>query len=509
MWPQVRQRNIDRSQQYWFAAIIVLGLVIRLVRLGAQSLWLDEMTSILVAQISLSDILSGSAFDNHTPPLYYAILHLWFRIFPTTEIGLRLPSALIDLLNMLLLSRLAGRWLPRPNAVLLVTAYALSPFMIYYSQEGRMYTLAVFFGLSSALALEKLAHAEERLIVWTVFSGILLASGLYTHYYFIFFGAALLALELYIVRRSMKHIVALCCSGTIAAFLFSLWLPVMIRIANAGGQSFRQFRFTVLPYTFFRFLVGYGIFPINMSTKAHFTEEVIAHTPHLALVFSMLLLLCCYAIARSRGHSQALVLSAAWLVSMPILIAVVISLKIPMLSERYFALLFPFFLLLTVGSLDLRLVWHRATACALLALFVFCDLAYFLNPHFGKAQWRDAAEYVSNITDNDIILVEPDYAADVFKYYFRKPNSVLRLRPMRAKGPDERFQRAVTEHSDIILVSSGRTAENGYISILDKIALKKSVKVFALETGITCTRWEIVDAERLHGVLAERDVKYL
>jgi len=491
---QAENPKLARSEWYWFAAVILLGFMIRLFRLSVQSLWLDEMTSIQVAQRSLPEILSGWAFNNHTPPLYYVLLNLWSKIIPLTEAGLRLPSVLIDLLNMVLLLRLCLRFTPRINAFFILSAYAVSPFMIYYSQEGRMYTLAVFFALAYSLSLEKLCRATTGLIAGSLLSGILLALGLYTHYYFLFFACAVVPLALYATRSSPKHMAAVCCSGLIAAILFLPWIPIVIQLAESGGQPFRRFHLSVIPYTFFRFVVGYAVFPINIDTKLRFMEEVTAHAPELILVFSLLGLLGYYVLMHSRGPARPLFLSLAWVVSVPILIALVVSFKTPVLSERYFIILFPFFLLLLIGGLELKRARQMQAVCALVAFLILGDLAYFINPNFGKAQWRSAAEYVSTIADGDVIFVEPDYAADVFKYYFNRPDDVFRLSPLKSQEDvqlDEHFEKAVRNHREIILVTSGPFFDKGYSRVLRRIAIEKAPKVFPLETGITCVKWEI------------------
>ena len=82
-----RPQNFDPMGR-WFVAVLMLGLVVRLIGLGHQSLWLDEMTSIQIASMPLGQILIGRGFDNHTPPLYYVLLHLFGQITPLTELGL-------------------------------------------------------------------------------------------------------------------------------------------------------------------------------------------------------------------------------------------------------------------------------------------------------------------------------------------------------------------------------------------------------------------------------------
>jgi hypothetical protein len=67
----VNNSNVSSSKLYWFLIFILAGFAFRLIGIVKQSLWLDEITSLQVALSPLEVILSGGAFDNFTPPLYY------------------------------------------------------------------------------------------------------------------------------------------------------------------------------------------------------------------------------------------------------------------------------------------------------------------------------------------------------------------------------------------------------------------------------------------------------
>jgi len=56
--------------------VLIAGATLRIVKLGSESLWLDEAYSIYTSQESLPAIVQETSKDVH-PPLYYLQLSLW------------------------------------------------------------------------------------------------------------------------------------------------------------------------------------------------------------------------------------------------------------------------------------------------------------------------------------------------------------------------------------------------------------------------------------------------
>jgi mannosyltransferase len=166
-------------------AILLLAAALRFYRLGAQSYWNDEGTSVALALRDLATITRNAAGDIH-PPLYYYGLHAWVRIMGPSEAGARSLSAV---LGVALVGGvyLLGRRLLSPIAALLAALFAaLSPFMVYYSQEARMYIPVAFLGVVSVLALERLltawAAGSSRRWAWLLAYALSSIAAIYTHY---------------------------------------------------------------------------------------------------------------------------------------------------------------------------------------------------------------------------------------------------------------------------------------------------------------------------------------
>lgn len=133
------------STQRSFLVILLIALGLRLMRLGAPSLWYDEcLTAKLTSLATPSEIAQGTGLDVH-PPLYYLIVAYWRRGFGSSEASLRFPSVLFGMATLLIWKRI-GETLRLPTKVTLLALglMAISPSLLFYSQETRMYSLLTF-----------------------------------------------------------------------------------------------------------------------------------------------------------------------------------------------------------------------------------------------------------------------------------------------------------------------------------------------------------------------------
>jgi mannosyltransferase len=219
-------------------AILLLALGLRFYRLGAQSLWNDEGTSVAVAQRDPATIARDAAQDIH-PPLYYWLLGGWVRLAGTSEAAVRSLSALLGValvaLTYLLGRLLAGRWAGLAAAFLA----AIDPFQVYYSQEARMYILAAFLAAGAVLALLRLVdHSpmSNSRGLWAPLLALvgLEAAGLYTHYSFVFVILVLNLAYLLQLRRNggTRQVWPWAGSQIAVVLLYLPWLPIAVRQAT-------------------------------------------------------------------------------------------------------------------------------------------------------------------------------------------------------------------------------------------------------------------------------------
>ena len=163
------------------AGLTLLGAVLRFATVSHQSFWLDEALAARELHLSFSSMLDSIARGEPNPPLFFLIAWPWTRAFGLSEAGIRSLSVVAGT-ALIPIAYLCGRELVSRRAGLLAAAFtALSPFMIWYSQEAREYMLLAALCGASFLFFARFWHRRSRrdLIWWSVFSAL----AVLTHYF--------------------------------------------------------------------------------------------------------------------------------------------------------------------------------------------------------------------------------------------------------------------------------------------------------------------------------------
>lgn len=139
------------------AGLTLLGAVLHFATVSHQSFWLDEALAARELHLSFSSMLDSIARGEPNPPLFFLIAWPWTRVFGLSEAGIRSLSVVAGT-ALIPIAYLCGRELSSRRAGLLAAAFtALSPFMIWYSQEAREYMLlALLSGISLLLFIRAL-----------------------------------------------------------------------------------------------------------------------------------------------------------------------------------------------------------------------------------------------------------------------------------------------------------------------------------------------------------------
>jgi uncharacterized membrane protein len=162
--------------------LTALGALLRFYAIGRQGFWYDESYTALLAGRGPGEMLRLIPQLESTPPLYYCVTWVWARIFGFGPAGLKSLSAVCGTLAIPVAYAAARKLLPSQRAAVIVAALmACNPFLIWYSQEARAYSMLV---LLSALTLLAFAYARERprplaVALWAIACSL----ALLTHYY--------------------------------------------------------------------------------------------------------------------------------------------------------------------------------------------------------------------------------------------------------------------------------------------------------------------------------------
>lgn len=165
-------------------AFLLLGLLLRFLTLDSQSFDLDESVTVALLHHGLAGMLQAIPETESTPPLYYVLAWAWTKLFGLDEVGLRSLSALIGS-AMIPLAYVTARRLASPRAgVIAAGLTAVSPWLIWYSQESRAYALFALLSLASFACFLAALESQSRrpLLGWALTSALALAC----HYFAIF-----------------------------------------------------------------------------------------------------------------------------------------------------------------------------------------------------------------------------------------------------------------------------------------------------------------------------------
>lgn len=181
-------RAFPRAYPLLFLVLLVLAALLRFYHLDASSLWSDEGNSWAMLGRSFGDIAAAAAADIH-PPGYYWLLKLWSLLFGASATAMRALSALLGVLMVIVVTRIGRHIAPNPATqmwlpLLAGLLAAANPFLVYYSQEARMYILLaleaaiLFWSLLTMCGLGRRHNVAQAVFVA---AGI---AGLWTHYSF-------------------------------------------------------------------------------------------------------------------------------------------------------------------------------------------------------------------------------------------------------------------------------------------------------------------------------------
>jgi len=396
----------------WVAPVVLLlvALGVRLWRIGAESLWLDEATSLFLARKSAAGVIAWTAKDIH-PPLYYLLLHFW-RVFGESEAALRSLSAVAGALSTVVLHALGARLFDRRTGFVAGVLLALAPIHVWYSQQARMYAWLGFWALLSSLCL--VAFLDSRRARFAVGYVLASAAALYTHYYTVFVFLAQGVYVLYEARRARRwrHVGEFAAGVGASALLFAPWIPTMLFQVTSGGGGWVARGGTPGLRALADILVGFSVG--NVRAMYPFWLRWLA--------YGLLAGLSAWAIwaglrAPERAPRRGVVFAAVYL-AVPVGTAWLISQVKPLYSERYLVTFLPGYLLLAAGGVGaLPKAWLRRVAVALLVAAMAFGLWQMGNV-LQTEDWRSAAAYVSErAADGDVAVFYPGWDAKPFGYY--------------------------------------------------------------------------------------------
>jgi mannosyltransferase len=398
-----------------FGLVITLGLfsaLIRIYHIESQSLWFDEIFTVLITRLSLMESLVILIGDGVHPPLFY-FLQRPISLLGESHLLVRLPAFIYGVFSVVLFYIITDKWIGRKCAVLAAIFLALSPFHVWYSQDARMYTLLTLLALASMAGYVTFLNRPSFL---GNFIFVFLSCLAYlTHYFALFLPLIQFAHITINFSRFYPRLRVWTALQILASVPLIIWVYLLavrpykyFSIGWIPSPSLRDFLYTLTNYT-----VGF------------FEPLTIFHW----LIIIMCLTLVAMGIINKRLDRSFHTLLILWAFLPPVLIFILSYIR-PTYVDRFLILsLPPFLMLMVIGLNSIRNRWANILVVFLMLVFSWrtLDLLIF-SGNLHKENWRQVAEYLAeNVKENEVIVARNIQTTLPFQYYSAGASPILTM----------------------------------------------------------------------------------
>jgi hypothetical protein len=148
--PLRRPADVGRPAAWGLlTAVVAAAVAIRLA--VPRGLWLDEAISLHQAHLGLPTLLQDLTQTDRHPPLFALALWATVHLGATSDLTVRLPSIIAGSLLVPALFALGRELYDRRTGLVAAALGAVSPLLVWYSQEARMYEFVALFGVLTTL----------------------------------------------------------------------------------------------------------------------------------------------------------------------------------------------------------------------------------------------------------------------------------------------------------------------------------------------------------------------
>jgi Dolichyl-phosphate-mannose-protein mannosyltransferase len=415
--PPIRSESIS-----WLsvALITAVAAALRIRNAAGQSLWSDEIGSMIVATKPLQKLLGTVILDDVNPPLFYLVLHVW-RLLGSGEGVLRLLPILCGVATVPIVYLLARRLFDRSTGLVAAVLLAASPLHVYYSQELRSISAlaliaSIFFLLLTA---ETVGRNRRAALIAVTFLGC------FVHYGFFLVAASGVVFLLEKRRakayfaRPAKAIVA----GLVLASPFAALAAFQIFRGNTAIKGLSP---------------GFGLFELLREVPIYLTygqspkrpptfgvlEGLISGGKPGFLYGALLVLALPFLILVIRGAMRCIkegprrAMLFYWL-GFPLAVLAVVAIYVPYLEPKYLVAVLPPFLIFAAAGVTARWKQNRWIGPALLGfVLVACAISivqYQSDRRYQRDDWRGLITYIESRERSGDALVNFSFEAS---YYF-------------------------------------------------------------------------------------------
>ncbi|HQE92237.1 MAG TPA: glycosyltransferase family 39 protein [Anaerolineae bacterium] len=406
-----RYRGISIPARVARTAILGLAFLVRLVALDTQGLWRDEVDQWRFALQPWGEMLRNFIRAGWNGPLYSPLLRVWIALTGDSVFAMRYFSLLCGVLSVALLYVLAQRLLGEGTARWSALLMAISPYMVWYAQEVKMYTWVPLLVLLALYALDRACvHPHRR---WWAVVWIATTLAFYSH----LLAALLIPVEIlwfWLHPRRQKDAWP---GGVVTLALLTLpYLPMLRWMA---------------PLLLVERQTGYPAYSLGEMAATLFGGWTLGVTQSLtggplplysALFLGMMALGGIVALAWRRRWG---VWAQLWLwMLVPLLLLWLVSLRGPIFTDRYLIWAAPaFYVLAGVGLATIHAFRRWLSVILLLHVLVLNGIGLYRQAVYPiKPQFQRATSLIeAQRAPDELVLFQIPYNHYVVQYYAEEP----------------------------------------------------------------------------------------
>ena len=323
-----------------------------------------------------------------SPPAYYMLLGLWIRAFGDGERSTHLLSLIFALACIPLAYAVGRSVFNRTTGIVAATLIAFDPFLTYYAQETRMYTMEAFLSLLVAWAyVQGILRGSRAWCVGLVLSLTLLV---YTHNWALFVCAGLAITTAAVARDKWKSF-AFVAVGV--AVLYAPWLPTLwFQVQHTGAP------WSTRP----------GLHNLILAPGAVLSGD----GPFMAFALVGGTGLAAY-VRRRDDDDRRIILTLAYMVAFTVVLAWISSQVTPAWTTRYFAVVLGALIVVAARGL---VTAGRLGLIALVAV-IFIWTGYSAHPDKENAR-QLAQQLLPGMHQDELVLTTHPEQVPVLRYYF-------------------------------------------------------------------------------------------
>lgn len=383
--------------------ITIIGLLLRLIHIDKpEGLWNDEYVSWHIASTSFSDGFWQEIIKQCHLPFYYLYLKPFAHC---SDLILRLTSVLPSVISIFIMYMI-GKEFSKKTGYFCAIITATLPFLIYYAQEVRFYSLLFLFSTLVILFTIKLAKNQN---VW--FGYIISASLVLTTHVL---GSIFVVLTLIYILYKRKHIPIHLITGLVISLLFLIPLGLNILKMLPSSQWWGSFSYTNILFLFSDYLSPVLTNNVNAPKIFYYNKDAL-----FIILITFPTLLGFYGII--KGSLKARGLSLIALVTIIITSLLAYSGKIVFITKYTIEILPIFILLLALG---LQQKFSHIIFAIFLSFQILSIFSQYYPAKLFRTEGHKLVTDILNKKNTDAILFTY-YAPDRFERYLNNPAKKL------------------------------------------------------------------------------------